>query len=207
MTTKIFDSLTHIIIDPGHGIDTPGKRSPIWENGIQLLEWKFNRSIAKFLIEMLNNSNISYTLLVDSEKDVPLKKRVELANKLCKILKDKKSYLVSIHGNAADNPLANGIEIWTSKGKTKSDLLANYFYKELSNVGFAMRSGFNGELDREEDFYILKNTICPAVLTENGFYTNKEDCKKMLDETYQKRIALAHYRAIYTIEHENSIWK
>lgn len=33
----------------------------------------------------------------------------------------------------------------------------------------------DGDLDYEENFYILKHTACPAVLTENGFYTNIED--------------------------------
>ena len=34
-----------ILLDNGHGNDTPGKRSPIWPDGSQLLEWQFNRDI------------------------------------------------------------------------------------------------------------------------------------------------------------------
>ena len=31
-----------------------------------------------------------------------------------------------------------------------------------------LRSDYSdGDIDREEDFYILKHTLCPAVLTEN----------------------------------------
>ena len=32
-----------ILLDNGHGCDTPGKRSPVWPDGRQLLEWEFNR--------------------------------------------------------------------------------------------------------------------------------------------------------------------
>ena len=34
-----------ILLDNGHGCDTPGKRSPVWPDGRQLLEWEFNRDI------------------------------------------------------------------------------------------------------------------------------------------------------------------
>jgi N-acetylmuramoyl-L-alanine amidase len=33
----------------------------------------------------------------------------------------------------------------------------------------------DGDEDWEENFYLLKNTKCPAVLTENFFMDNKED--------------------------------
>ena len=55
---------------------------------------------------------------------------------------------------------------------------------------------------KEEDFYILKNTTCPSILTENGFYTNKEECRKMLDDYWRKKIALAHVNAIQVIENK-----
>ena len=42
---NITNSNTLIIIDEGHGRDTPGKRSPLWSDGTQLYEWEFNRFI------------------------------------------------------------------------------------------------------------------------------------------------------------------
>ena len=36
-----------VLIDNGHGVDTKGKRSPVWPDGRQLFEWEFNRDIAK----------------------------------------------------------------------------------------------------------------------------------------------------------------
>ena len=205
---KLFDSKTLVILDNGHGIDTPGKRSPIWSNNTQLFEWKFNRDIVDYIIQYLEVANISYVKLVEESQDISLKDRVDRINSIYKENKDKyKVYLISVHGNAADGiPAANGVEVFTTKGITKSDEIAEILFKKLSNLGWRMRADFTDkDSDKEENFYILKNSICPAVLTENGFYTNEEECKKMLDFYWQKQIALGHYRAIQEIENNSKL--
>jgi N-acetylmuramoyl-L-alanine amidase len=191
-----------VILDAGHGIDTPGKRSPVWSNGTQLFEWKFNRNIVDYIIGYLQVANISYVKLIEESQDISLKERVDRINTIYKENKDKyKVYLISIHGNAADNaPTANGIEVFTSIRETKSDTIAEVFYSKLKNLGWKMRHNRSNKGGKEENFYILKNSHCPAVLTENGFYTNEEECKKMLEFYWQKQIALAHYKAIQDIE-------
>ena len=207
MKIQKFPSKTLVILDAGHGIDTPGKRSPIWSNNTQLFEWKFNRDIVDSIIGYLQVANISYVKLIEESQDISLKERVDRINTIYKENKDKyKVYLISIHGNAADNaPTANGIEVFTSIGETKSDTIAEVFYSKLKNLGWKMRPNRSNKGGKEENFYILKNSHCPAVLTENGFYTNEEECKKMLDFYWQKEIALAHYKAIQDIEFKNLI--
>ena len=207
MKIQKFPSKTLVILDNGHGIDTPGKRSPIWSNNTQLFEWKFNRDIVDYIIQYLQVANISYVKLVEESQDISLKERVDRINSIFKEYKDKyKIYLISVHGNAADNaPTANGIEVFTSIGETKSDTIAEIVYEKLKNLGWKMRPNRSNKGGKEENFYILKNSYCPAVLTENGFYTNEEECKKMLDFYWQKEIALAHYKAIQDIEFKNLI--
>ena len=46
-----------IIIDNGHGDDTPGKRSPAWTDQDQLFEWEFNRDITEQMNIILNAEN------------------------------------------------------------------------------------------------------------------------------------------------------
>ena len=198
MKIQKFPSKTLVILDNGHGIDTPGKRSPIWSNNTQLFEWKFNRDIVDSIIGYLQVANISYVKLIEESQDISLKERVDRINTIYKENKDKyKVYLISVHGNAADNaPTANGIEVFTSIGETKSDTIAEVLYSKLQNLGWKMRPNRSNKGGKEENFYILKNSHCPAVLTENGFYTNEEECKKMLEFYWQKEIALAHYKAI-----------
>ena len=77
---NITNSNTLIIIDEGHGRDTPGKRSPLWPDGTQLYEWEFNRFIGKQFMSHLRLSNISFVRLVPEDIDVSLserKRRVE----------------------------------------------------------------------------------------------------------------------------------
>lgn len=200
MKEFLFKSKTFVILDNGHGIDTPGKRSPVWPDGTQLFEYEFTRDIVGKISELLKFGGISHCILVPEVNDITLRERVSRINELTKRYSDRFIYLVSIHGNAAPNSAANGIEVWTSKGETKSDLLAAEFYNGLKYVGWRMRPNNSLELDREEDFYILKKSVCPAVLTENGFYTNEEECKKMMQFFWRDRIAIAHFNAIKNIE-------
>lgn len=76
--------------------------------------------------------------------------------------------------------------------------LAKIFQKHLlKGLGWKNR-GVRSK--KEKQFYVLRNTNMPAILTENGFYTNKEECKKMLSEEYIKKIAYAHFLAIKETE-------
>ena len=49
----------------------------------------------------------------------------------------------------------------------------------------------DGDPDKESDFYIIKRTSCPAVLLENFFYDNLEECRWLQEEVSKKRIARA----------------
>ena len=75
-----------VLIDNGHGIETPGKRSP---DG-RFREYKYNREIARAVVEHLQLRGYDAELLVPEEEDIPLKERVRRANKrLCKLLQKK----------------------------------------------------------------------------------------------------------------------
>ncbi len=171
-------SSTKILIDPGHGSDTPGKRSP---DG-RFLEYKFNREIARRIVLDLQDRGYDAELLVPEETDIPLKERTRRVNSHCAALGKENVILVSIHANAAGNGSkwmnARGWSCYTSKGDTAADALATClcetavkYFKDLR-----IRTDFSdGDPDFEESFYILRHTTCPAVLVENFFYDNPED--------------------------------
>jgi N-acetylmuramoyl-L-alanine amidase len=52
----------------------------------------------------------------------------------------------------------------------------------------------DGDPDKEENFYIIKNTLSPAILSENGFFTNEAECKKMMTEEWQQAVADVHIK-------------
>jgi len=71
------------LIEPGHGKDTPGKRSPEL-NGVRLFEWKFNREVVDKIISLLETNNIKVVNLVPEENDVSLKERYTRVNNYVK---------------------------------------------------------------------------------------------------------------------------
>lgn len=186
------------IIDPGHGKDTPGKRSPVWPDGRQLFEWEVNRAIVSRISKTLSKEGIFHIWTTLSKYDMPLSHRVGLANEQ---LEDTAHVIfVSIHSNAGGG---TGWEVFTSKGNTDSDKYAEIFFEEMKHEFPDMRfrsDMLDGDSDKEENFYVLKYTDCPAVLTENFFMdTLTPDCEILMSEDGRDKIADAHVRAIRKI--------
>lgn len=188
-----------ILIDPGHGIDTPGKRSP---DGL-FLEYLWNRQVADLILEGLISAGIDASLVVTETNDVSLRNRVNRVNTICNRLGASNVLLVSIHANAAGNGSAwmnaKGWSCYTSKGKTKSDQVAECLYdafEEEFQDRKIRKDMSEGDRDWEENFYVLQKSKCPAVLLENFFYDNREECAWMLQEETKKRIASAAVKGI-----------
>jgi N-acetylmuramoyl-L-alanine amidase len=189
-----------VIIDNGHGVDTKGKCSPVWGDGSKLWEYEFNRDIAARVAYKCKCADIPFKMLVTEMHDVSLAERVRRANAIDE--SDKDAFLVSIHANAGGG---TGWEVWTSVGYTKSDVYATIFFEEAMKAfpEWKMRRDMtDGDADKETQFYILKNTKCPAVLTENFFMDTERDCRFILSETGRESIATMHFKAIKRIFNE-----
>lgn len=183
-----------ILIDAGHGIDTPGKRSP---DGA-FREYLWNREIADLVCEDLEIDGYDVSLVVPETNDIPLITRVNRVNAICNKYGTDDVILVSIHSNAAGNGKdwmnARGWSCYTTKGDTKSDILAELLYDsfERSFPDRKIRKDMHdGDRDWEENFYIIQKSKCPAVLIENFFYDNKEECHWLMQDAVKVRIAMA----------------
>lgn len=181
-----------ILIDAGHGIDTPGKQSP---DG-SFLEYLWNRQEADLVLARLRASGMDADLVVTETNDITLRTRAMRVNRVCDRLGASNVLLVSIHANAAGNGKswmnATGWECHTSPGKTRSDELAETFYKSFESAfpeKRMRRDWSDGDSDWESNFYILTKTRCPAVLLENFFYDNRSECAWLLLEGTKVRIA------------------
>ena len=184
-----------VLIDNGHGSNTPGKCSP---DG-RLKEYAYAREIAVRLEAELRKKGIDAERIVKEEIDVPLSERCRRANEY----KARDTFLVSIHCNAAGNGSewmqARGWEAWTSVGQTKADKLATCLYESAERYlpGMKMRKDMtDGDPDKESGFYILKHTKCPAVLTENLFQDNREDVDFLLSDEGKRTIVDLHVQGI-----------
>lgn len=183
-----------ILIDAGHGIDTPGKRSP---DGA-FREYLWNREIADLVCEDLEIGGYDVSLVVSETNDIPLITRVNRVNAVCNKYGKDDVILVSIHSNACGNGKewmnAKGWSCYTTKGETKSDILAELLYDsfERSFPDRKIRKDMqDGDRDWEENFYIIQKSKCPAVLIENFFYDNKEECHWLMQDAVKVRIAMA----------------
>lgn len=188
-----------ILIDPGHGIDTPGKRSP---DGL-FREYLWNRQVADLILEGLVSAGVDASLVVTETNDVTLRNRVNRVNTICNRVGASNVLLVSIHANAAGNGSAwmnaKGWSCYTSKGKTKSDQVAECLYdafEEEFQDRKIRKDMSDGDRDWEENYYVLQKSKCPAVLLENFFYDNREECAWMLQEETKRRIASAAVKGI-----------
>lgn len=187
-----------IILDAGHGEDTPGKCSPKWQKGEQLFEWEFTRDIVEQCSIILNNDKYDSEILVPEKKDITIRERAERTNE---IHKAKESIFISIHGNAAPNEdsIPSGIETfyYSKAGKVFANFLQDELVSTLQWKDRDIRKAYQRIKNKEGKritiykIAILKLTDPVAILTENGFYTNYKECMKMLNPDVRSNIATA----------------
>ena len=188
-----------ILIDNGHGQSTPGKRSP---DG-RFLEFQFNRTIAKQIVDDLSDRGYDAELLVPEDDDISLTERCRRVNAWCLLHGKKNAICISIHFNAHGNGYewtkASGWAIYTSKGNTAADELATAIAEAAKTnlPAMKMRADFSdGDIDFEEDFKILRGTLCPCVLSENGFMTNEKECRWLQTEEALSALVKTHVEGI-----------
>ena len=196
-----------VLVDNGHGISTPGKRSPAepgFPEGGRLREYKYCREIAREVVKRLKAEGYDAELVVPEDADISLGQRCARVNAVCDRMGTRNVCLVSIHNNAAGNGTqwmsARGWEAWTSKGQTQGDRLADCLYDAAQKhlpKGTKIRTDLaDGDRDKEENFTILYRSKCAACLTENLFQDNREDVDCLLSPAGREAIVTLHVEGI-----------
>ena len=188
-----------ILIDNGHGLMTAGKRSP---DGL-FREAFYNREIARKVVADLKDRNLDAELLVPEDDDVSLSERVRRVNATCLLHGKQNVILISIHVNAAGNGTkwlnATGWSVYTCKGQTDSDRLAECLCEAaIKNFpGRRIRTDMSdGDMDWEESFYLLRKSLCVAVLTENFFMDSRDDLEYLQSRSDKQAIVDTHVEGI-----------
>lgn len=200
-----------VILGTAHLGTTPGKCSP----DKKFRECEFSREIVQKIKQELEANGV--TTFIDylplepndqmkastykQEQSKELIWRVNYVNNLCSKYGANNCLYVSVHVNAAGMGTewmdARGWLVYTSKGNTKSDLLADLLYKKAKELLPSVRSDFSdGDADYESNFYVLAKTKCPAVLTENLFQDNKADVEFLTSEEGKNAIVKVHVDGI-----------
>lgn len=171
-----------VLIDNGHGADTPGKRSP---DG-RLREYAYAREIADRVVDALAAEGIDPLRIVPEEEDVKLGERVRRANAHY-TKSGRQAILVSIHCNAAGDGSAwmnaSGWSVFAdTTASQNSKRLATALAKAAIGKGVKVRRYSPTQAYWLQDLYICKHTHCPAVLVENFFQDNRADVDFLLSE-------------------------
>jgi len=170
-----------IVIDAGHGPETPGKRTP---DG-SLREYQFNSAVAKYAADELLHGYESVEILFThaDDRDVPLRERTDRANRWGADL------FVSIHANAAGEgwSSAQGIETYVYDTRPPAAVaLANAVQRQLIRA--------TGRPDRgvkSANFHVLRETKMTAILVECGFMTNRTEAELLKSDEYRRKCAEA----------------
>ncbi len=185
-----------ILIDSGHGKETPGKSSP---DG-RLKEYAYTREIADAVVKELCDRGIDARRLVPEDTDISLKDRCKRANDFYKA-NEGKVILISIHCNASgmgkEWMKAHGWSVFISKNaSSKSKRLATCLVDAASEQKIEIRRPSQDQPYWVESFAICRDTNCPAVLTENFFQDNKDDVKFLLSEEGKRTVTQIHVDGI-----------
>lgn len=187
---------TIVLLDNGHGVNTPGKCSP----DKTLLEYKWAREIVDRLMVEFTKLGIRSIKLVPEDIDISLKERVRRANQIYKD-NSKQAILISVHCNAAGSDgkwhNACGWSVFVAQNASNnSKRLARNLYEEAEKRGLKGNRSVPKEKYWVQSLAMCRDTNCPAVLTENMFQDNKEDVALLLSEEGKKKIIDAHVQGV-----------
>lgn len=175
-----------VAIDPGHGGYDPGKI------GINdKLEKDINLAIALKLKELLEKENIK--VVMTREDDTSLnteeggsKKSSDMRNRVNIINSANPDICISIHQNSYTSKSVKGAQVFyyfkSQEGKKFAELLQNLIKTDVDTDN--KRSA-----KENNNYYVLINVKCPAVIVECGFLSNWEEATALTDDLYQQKIA------------------
>lgn len=179
-----------VLIDNGHGEDTLGKCSPE-QFSKRIFEWEYTRKLSKALSKELDNNGIKNIVITPENKDIPLSERVRRVNKYSN---EYECILISIHLNASSRiNTGTGFEVFTCEScSEKSKMLSRIFKDTFSKIVPTKKNRGS----KTSNFYIIKKSKCPAILTENMFMDNEKDIEFLTSSEGFEKIVKYHLESI-----------
>lgn len=177
-----------IVIDPGHVGHDSGAVGPA---GIQ--ERDITLPVAKKVAAILR-SVVEVRLTREDDRARGLTLNADLTDRADAANDWGADIFVSIHCNASNNRTANGCEVWTSRGQTGADALAECIIRALETEfpDTTMRKDYtDGDSDKEAGFAVLTKTEMPAALVELAFISNPTEEAMLESQFYQAGAARA----------------
>lgn len=188
-----------VLMAQAHGSNTPGKRSP---DG-KFREYAFSRKVSKMIVEKLYKHNIDSIIVNPEDEEVKLSVQAARVNKFIEQYKNeyKNIVLISPHVNAGPKNEWSNASGWTvfvynkasQKSRKLARIMAEMAYNKYNLKGnrYIPESGYF-----EANFAILRQTNCPAILSENMFMTNRENVDFLVSKQGLETISDLHVFSI-----------
>lgn len=182
-----------IAIDAGHGGRDPGK---VGVN--DALEKDINLSIALRLRNLLEENDICVVMTRTEDEGLysdidSNKKRADLNNRINIINTSDAVFAISIHQNSFSQENVKGAQVFYYTQSEEGRNLAITLQEQLKET---IKDGNHRKAKSNNNYYMLKHTICPLVIVECGYLSNYSEAKLLLDEVYQEKLAWAIHLGI-----------
>lgn len=186
-----------VILGTAHGSNVAGKRSP---DG-RLREYAYSREICRRVKAELDKRGVDCTIDIPTDYEAGLGTRCRLVNKIVAEHGGAKNCIyVSIHNNAAGNggwKSARGFCVYAYTGaSTASKSLASIFARRAVAMQLKGNRAYPATQYYTASFAVLRDTTCPAVLTENLFQDNINDVEFLLSDRGKQTITQLHVDSI-----------
>ncbi|WP_197089512.1 N-acetylmuramoyl-L-alanine amidase [Bacillus sp. SA1-12] len=175
--------MVKIYLDPGHGGTDPGAQG----NGLREKEITLDIALKIRTILLNRYQNVEVRMSRTSDTSVSLAQRTSDANSW------GADFFLSIHCNAF-NGSAGGYEDYIHNSLQNTSTAAAYqdvIHAEAVKVNQLQDRG-----QKKANFYVLRETAMPALLTENGFIDNSHDAALMKDHAWRQKAAQGHVNGL-----------
>lgn len=187
-----------LILDNGHGAETPGKCSP----DRRLLEYLWARQEVSLIAAKARAAGIRTEIIVPETKDISLSERCRRVNVIAKKYGIRNCLFISVHINAAP-PVdgrwhsATGWSVWVAGNASQnSRRFARLIYDEAAARGLKGNRAVPAAHYWEANFKVIRDVACPSVLTENLFQDSQKEVEYLLSETGRNTLAQIHVDAV-----------
>jgi len=213
---KMLGFVPLLILDGGHGITTPERRTPPLSDGTSIQEYEFNKAVVALTDLYARQVGFETFLTSPDETDTPLAERTESANRAYEAYRvqleregidtlDRDiATFISVHYNtlgAAYQTRASGIETFYYKTSIKGQKLAASLLEALLRGTKQKNRGV-----KPANLYVLRKTKMPASLIEPGFMDYRPEAELMGSQVYREEVAkeiiegvLKYYGIAYSI--------
>ncbi len=164
-----------VVIDPGHGGRDPGASAT---NGYS--EKTINLAVARKVAGLLRQSGVDVVMTRDGDNFIELNERAAISNRVGADL------FVSIHADSCGDSGVQGFTVYVAEaGSWPAKRAAEMIAGGMESAGVESRGV------RTANYRVLVRTQSPAVLVELGYLSNHWEADRLVEGSYQYRLANA----------------